>query len=260
MHHHTRKGNPFDKPHKYSYPSASGQSDDSCPTTQEERYCSRQYHHSRKPHRNYREHYHWRNPSHSSHSCHSRLPDNEINQCHRAPVTYEKLVPQGRPRTGQFPEMNFVACINLANTVVDMISSGNLDGIKKCLGNDVVFSFPDQTGKIPYSGVYLGLSGLDLFFSKYKTYVSHISSYRGETFGNSSARKFIIHLDLTQKNRKTSDSKLSDKPFTIKYAFHFSFDFNDRITRIDVFYETGPLVLFYSKDPESSDDSIEKLS
>lgn len=135
--------------------------------------------------------------------------------------------------------------ITLAQRVVDLYTAGTDESTNNLINlvhQEIILEVHDQTGLLPYADNYLGHQGFVSFFNRYNQSVKTIDSYRGETFTNCEQTKIMITVDTTQINKHND----IEGKFCQKHMFLMSFNDLGDIVRIDIFHETGPLVLFYS--------------
>jgi hypothetical protein len=159
--------------------------------------------------------------------------------------------------------------IEHANMLTDLFFSADFDHLIEFLDFEIVFTLLDQTGKIPYAGIFLGKSRLLTFFQSYNRYVRHQSGFRGESYANHDRSRIIVTLDLIQSNSliplsknssKDPLSKNTEEEFALKLFFVYTFNQRNIVNRIDISFETGPLSIFYSSPLSSKNPSKDPLS
>jgi hypothetical protein len=206
-----------------------------------------EYRNSRQPEKNY-------NQTRSNHPRKEiNRPDKEGREDHANDRTL---------RTVDSISQSEVDPIEHANMLTDLFFSTDFEHLIEFLDFEIVFTLLDQTGKIPYAGIFLGKSRLLNFFQSYNRYVRHQSGFRGESYTNADRSRIIVTLDLIQSNSCIPLSKNPsnmEEEFALKLFFVYTFNQRNIVNRIDISFETGPLSIFYSS-PLSKDPSKDPLS
>lgn len=138
----------------------------------------------------------------------------------------------------------------------------DVNAILALITDNATLVIPDQTGTIPYSGVFVGKQAVVDFLLLYASFVIPVETRREDTYSTKDNKKVIVTVFTDQINRLVplpAPDPVATTEFSAPLDFIFTFDKRQcLIESLYVNYETGPLVLFYSQ-PLVTDESSEPM-
>ena len=180
-----------------------------------------------------------------------RQPQPQLQQQPQVqPQPQLQLQPQPQPQLSHQSQHQHLSYTQL---LVDLFTAGEPKRFVERLPENCIVNIHDQSQRIPYAGSFFGKTGALQALNQYRNFVKILDSTRDDTFWNSDFSKIMITLTVQQNHRLRASAKTLT--FNGKIFFMFTFNAKEILSRMDIYMETGPLIIFYS-NPENNQSVV----
>ena len=147
---------------------------------------------------------------------------------------------------------NSRCCDNIATAegVIDAFLAGDNEALLALIDDETILDVVDQTGIIPYAGIYRGPAGVAEFLGTLASLTVSQQRSRGLTLSDECDDAVLVTILGTTTLRCSPNSAVSQAfPNTLYVLFKFRCC---RLKHISITQDTGPQVLFFQNCPLAS--------